>query len=258
MGSWATKRRFLYGGGFVLVVALLCVGVFYELFYRTPTCSDDVKNGDESGVDCGGSCKLLCTSEALTPVVYWSKIFHISGDVYTVVAYVENPNINSINKKATYTFRILDNENKLITTKEGQTSIPKNQKFAVFETGIIIKNRTPKITEFAFTSFGPWEKDQGGNIAKAPDITIKNSTLLATTSTPRIEGTITNNSFSVRVPALEIDVFVLDSQENAVATSRTFIDGLAPTASQDFVFTWPQPFALGAEQDVITIIYRPI
>ena len=137
MSSWRALRRLLYGGVFILIVALIGAGIFWQLFYKTPTCSDGKKNGDETGVDCGGSCKLLCTSDALTPVVLWSKIFKISGDIYSAVAYIQNPNINSKNEKAAYQFRVYDINNKLITVKEGQTSIPKNKKFAVFEIGLI-------------------------------------------------------------------------------------------------------------------------
>jgi uncharacterized protein YegL len=46
---------------------------------------------------------------------------------------------------------------------------------------------------------------------------------------------------------LELDVFVMDSKENVVAASRSFVDNLAKGTSQDFVFTWPRPFNLGVE-----------
>ena len=240
MTSWSTKRQFLYGGSFLLIVAVIALFLFFKFFYHRPTCNDGLKNGRETGIDCGGSCKNLCTSDALAPVVLWSRIFNISGDVYSAVAYIENPNINSRNKKTTYQFKIYDANNKLVTVREGETEIPKGKKFAVFESGIIIKHNKPKSADFQFLTFDPWQKDS----TKDPSLSLNYSALINPDISPRIEGTISNDSLS-DVGQVELDVFVLDGKENAIAASRTFVDRLLSRQSQDFVFTWPKPFDLG-------------
>lgn len=242
MTSWSAKRRFAYGGVFILVMASLASFVFFKILYKAPTCSDGIKNGDEKGIDCGGACKNICTSDTLPPIVLWSKIFNISGDVYSAVAYVENPNINSKNGKAAYEFQIFDTNNTLVKTIQGETSIPKNKKFAVFETGVVIKSAKPKSADFKFLSFGPWEKDT----SKEPDISMDYSTLLFPTTTPRITGTISNNS-TQSLDQVELVVLVQDNNENVVAAGRSFVDNLYQKTSQDFVFTWPKPFNLGVE-----------
>jgi hypothetical protein len=246
---WSTKRRFIYGGGAVLFFLAVLFLLFLNFLYKIPTCSDSVKNGDELGVDCGGSCLNLCTTDTLTPVVLWSNIFNISGDVYSAVAYIENPNINSRNQTANYQFRIYDADNKLITIKEGVTSIPKNRKFVVFENGIILKNSKPKSADFKFTSFGQWQKDT----TKDPEISLKYGTISGATSTPNLTGTIFNKSLN-NISKIEVVVIVLDDKENAIGTSRTFIDNLQKNSSQDFVFTWQKPFT--KEPSVINVIYR--
>jgi uncharacterized protein YegL len=242
MASWAVKRQIYYGTTFVVITGLVFFGIFWKLFYKVPTCTDGIQNGEEKGIDCGGSCKNLCTSDTLTPVVLWSKVFHISGDVYTAVAYIQNPNITSKNPKATYRFKIYDENNNIIETKNGETSIPKNKKFAVFETGLVIKNKIPKSADFEFLSFAPWQKE----IEKENTVNVEYGTLLSTTTSPKITGTISNTSQS-DIESLELDVFVLDGKENVVAASRSFVDNLIKGSSQDFVFTWPKPFDLGVE-----------
>ena len=251
MALWSTKRRFVYGSSVVLVLALILGGIFWGIIYHAPTCSDSVKNGDETGVDCGGSCKNLCTSDALSPVVLWAKVFNISGDVYSAVAYIQNPNINSKNQSASYQFRIYDGNGKLITIREGETSIPKGKKFAVFETGIILKNQKPKSTDFQFLSFSPWEKDT----TKEPETSLKYSSLLATSTTPSITGTISNNSLQ-DISRLKLAVFLTDQNENVIGASETFVDNLQKGTSQDFVFTWQKPF--NTEPSIINVIYRPL
>ena len=248
MSSWSVKRRLLYGLGFISIIALIGAGLFWQIFYHRPTCSDNKQNGDETGIDCGGSCQKLCPSDILEPVVLWSKIFHISGDLYTAVAYVENPNVNSKNAKAIYQFKIYNGDNKLITVKDGQTDIPKNKKVAIFETGIVLKQK-PKRAELEFTYLSAWEKDNKNE----PEISITHSALLSASTTPSITGMIINNSLEI-ISTIELDAFVEDNSENVIAASRTFIDGLSQGQSEDFVFTWPLPFNI--MPSVVQVIYK--
>ncbi len=240
--SWAARRRLIYGGIALVILALISAFIFSQVFYKAPSCNDGNKNGDEKGVDCGGSCTNLCSTDTLDPIVLWSKIFNISGDVYTAVAYVENPNINSKNPIARYEFKIYDDSNKVLLVKEGVTSIPKGKKFAVFENGIVLKGMKPKSAEIEFTEFSSWQKDTTAE----PKVELKYGTLNSTSTIPTITGTITNNS-TENIPELELAVFVLDGNENVVAASRSFVDNLTRKSTQDFVFTWPKPFNLGVE-----------
>ncbi len=241
MYAWAVKRRLIYGGIVLIILSTISTIVFFVYLYRAPTCSDGIKNGDEKGVDCGGSCKNLCLNDTLTPIVQWAKIFNVSGDVYTAVAYIQNPNITSSNPKASYKFRIYDENRRLISEKDGYVSIPKNKMFAVFETNLIFKDQNPKFVDFEFIDYSLWQKD----LEKEPEIVVDYGTLQSTSS-PRITGKVTNNSLK-NIPGLELDVFVLDSKENVVAASRSFVENLAKGTTQDFVFTWPRRFNLGVE-----------
>jgi hypothetical protein len=249
MALWATKRRFLYGGVFLIIALLILAWIFWGFFNKTPTCTDGVRNGIETGIDCGGSCKNLCSNDIMSPVVQWAKVFNISGDVYSATAYIENPNVNSKNEKAKYEFRIYDEDNKIILVKSGQTSIPKNKKFAIFETGIIVKNSKPKSAEFVFTSFSEWEKDE----VKEPVVSIKYGSLENNTTIPRVVGTITNTSL-VDIKEIELVVLVVDENENVIGSSRTFVDNLFRGTTQDFVFTWQKSF--DKPVSVVNVIHR--
>lgn len=240
--SWATKRKLIYGGGVFALAIFLSIFLFYKYFYIPPTCSNHTQDGDETGIDCGGSCQAVCTSDALTPVVLWSKIFNISGSVYNLAAYVENPNLSSQNPEAHYIFNVYDDAHNLLVAKSGVTFVPASKKFVVFESGIIIPNKIPKRVEFEFTSFGAWQK-----VSKAePSIAIHYSGLESTSTRPNINGTVTNNSLA-DISKLELTSLVSDSAKNVIAVSRTFVDNIAEGGSQPFIFTWPKPFSLGVE-----------
>jgi hypothetical protein len=249
MISWATRRRLIYSGIVIVILAVIAALVFFMVFHKTPSCSDKIMNGDETGIDCGGSCRYLCTTDTLTPVVLWSKVFNISGDVYSLVAFIENPNINSENQSAAYQFKVYDTDNKLITIKKGVTSIPKNKKFTVFDTGILLKNNKPKSADFQFVSFGPWTK----NTVKEPEISLRYGIMSSTSTIPSLAGVITNESLK-NIPKIELVVVALDNKENAIAASRTYIDNLSRGSSQDFIFTWQKPFSENV--GVINLVYR--
>lgn len=249
--SWAMKRRLIYGGSVLLFLVIVFGAIFWKLLYSAPTCSDGTKNGDEKGIDCGGSCVNLCTSDALRPMVIWAKVFNIKGDVYSAVAYVENPNLNSKNSRAEYEFKLFDKDNRLITVVYGETSIPKGKKFAVFETGIISKNLKPESAEFKFVKLSNWEKDTGIE----ESLSLEHDTLRSASTTPLITGTISNQSLR-NIRSLELVVFAMDNNENVIGASRTFVDNLKKNTTQDFVFTWQKPFA--REVDVINVMYREL
>lgn len=240
--SWSTKRRFMYGLLLIILTSGFLGFVYYKTLYRAPTCTDGVKNGDEMGVDCGGSCSNICTTDTLSPIVLWAKPFLVVNNVYNLAAYVENPNVNSKNTTAEYTFSVYDENHQLIGIRTGQTFIPKNKRFVVFEPSFTTGARKAKTVDFQFTKLGTWVKDT----TKDPLLAIQYSPLSGTSTVPRIDGTITNNSLST-VKNVELVALVLDNKENVVAVSRTFVDDVAKSQSQDFVFMWPRPFNLGVE-----------
>jgi hypothetical protein len=231
--SWRSARRFEYGIVF-LIIFVLVVGFFaYKIFKPVPSCSSEREAG---GLPCGGSCQNICSFDVKEPVVLWSKVFHISGNIYTAVAYVRNPNVNAVNAKANYQFKIYDDKNRLIGTRMGQTDIPKNQSFAIFEPGLVFEHATPKRADIEFTSYSIWTKDNN----PLPHLNISYSTLQNASTSPHLQGTISNNTLKDYL-RVEIDAFIEDENQNVIAAGKTFIDGLQNGSSQDFVFTWQDP-----------------
>ncbi len=236
MISWSTKRKLTYasiGIGILLVVVI--VPLFF-IFHKTPTCFDNKQNGDERGVDCGGSCQLLCSFEAIDPVVVWSRAFKVVPGVYTAVAYVENPNINS-QATVAYEFKLYDKNNVLIGTRTNRAFIPKNKVFAIFEPNLNTGTSTPARVAFRFTEKPVWSRV----IAQSPDISVVEKRLSQEQTMPRIDARIENRSAAPQ-GNIETVAIVYDDKENAIGASRTFIDRLDVNESADVVFTWPAAF----------------
>jgi Mg-chelatase subunit ChlD len=237
MVSWSFKRQLSYLFIPLVLVLGLFAFIFFKYIHAEPTCFDGVKNGDESGRDCGGSCQLLCTSDTLAPVVYWSESFLVSDSVWNASAYVENPNISSEVKSATYAFHLYDDSNKLITTVEGETFIPQNKKFLVFYPSIDTRGKKVKRTEFEFTGPLVWLSVP----TKEPELKVIHGSIERETTSPLISGSIENTGAFTSSP-VELSVIVYDGRGNAIGTSRTYTDPIPVRSKQTFGFTWPRPF----------------
>ena len=99
---------------------------------KIPTCTDGKQNGDEIGIDCGGSCANACLSQVDAVFVLWVCAFEIVPGRYNAVAYLVNHNKNAVVQKVNYRFRFADANNVYIGKREGSTFIPPGGNFAVF------------------------------------------------------------------------------------------------------------------------------
>ncbi len=166
MSSWSLKRQASYVGA-ILVFLLLVIGtpVYFYFFTTPPTCSDGKKNGDETQIDCGGSCPRFCAQDTLAPIVLWQRTSEVSPGFYNAVAYVENPNHDALLARASYVFKLYDAENILVTEKRGMINLPPNATTAVFETPLQTGTVVPSRITFDITG-SDWQKMK----AKAPII----------------------------------------------------------------------------------------
>ncbi len=233
--SWSGKRQsfFIFGA---LAVALLLIALpLFFYFYKAPTCSDGKKNADETGIDCGGSCEKLCRNEYTPPIVEWVRSARVSEGIYNAVAYVENHNINAGTGNIGYTFKYYDKDNILLYERKGVTFIPARDAFAVFEDGVSINSRVPARVSFEFRDTALWHNEVAGEYSLA----ISNITLSSATSTPKISADVRNKTVA-SVGKTELVAIVYDTKDNAIAFSRTIVDGFDPEETVKIVFTWPE------------------
>ena len=237
MSSWSAKRKLTYLIIFCVFVLLIVVVPLYFIAYEKPSCFDGKENGDETGVDCGGSCQLLCSFEAIKPNILWSRSFKVSSGVYSSTAYIENHNISSESLDARYIFKLYDAQNNLIASREGRAYIPKNKVFAIFEPNIQVGDSIPARTTFEFVGDQAWMRVTDA----PPELVVRRKSISNVETFPRIDATIENRSLQTQT-GVEVVAIVYDGKDNAVGASRTFIDSLMRDEAQDVVFTWPLPF----------------
>ena len=238
--TWAFKRKLLY----LSIVLIFFLGLGYLIispyFNLAPTCFDNQKNGNETGIDCGGSCVKVCTVTVDQISLLWSRAFEIVPGRYNAVAYLENSNKNTAIIKMKYRFRFADKNNIYIGKREGETYVPPSGKFAVFEPAIDVGNSVPVYTTFQFTEAPNWVTVDQNRIDQfkvlTSDLKLENENTI-----PKFSATIKNSSL-FQIPNINVVVILYDQTGNAISASSTFVDVLAGEESKQITFTWRESF----------------
>jgi Mg-chelatase subunit ChlD len=236
--TWAAKRQIIYFSIF-MVLAIIVVGIpLFAIWYEKPTCFDNKQNGGEQGVDCGGACIRLCRAYVTAPVVVWQQSFEVSPGMYSAVAYIQNPNSNAQAMNVPYIFTFRDSANAIIGERKGVAYVPPGKNFAVFESNVHLPEGISGIrTAFAFTGDFDWM-----SAPASPKIEIQKQHVEGLSATPIISAEVVNPTRD-DLGRINIVAIVYDTEGNAVAASRTYVDSLKKQSRAPIDFTWPRPFS---------------
>jgi len=226
--SWGKRRKFLYTTVASVIGAIALVSAYYTFFTHTPSCFDRTQNGDERGVDCGGSCSLLCQDQSKPARVQWSRIFKTSDGVYTVAAYVQNDNVGAGARKVGYSFQIFDANNSLIIERDGVVDFPPVQTIPIVEQNIRIQNREPARVLFGLAAEPVWYK------VSVPKLVVKNLNLAEDAS--KLQAVLSNDS--TKDTKVSVAAVLFDAQGVARAASRSQLT-VPKKSSSPVVFTFP-------------------
>jgi len=235
--SWAQKRKFIYIGSIVIIFLLVVVLPIIIHFYKPPTCFDNKQNGDELGVDCGGSCQLLCSAQYAPLNVLWTRFFKVDDGVYNALAYIENSNLNAGADNVNYVFRLYSKDGILLKERYGQTFASPNKIMAIFEPELQTGYQIPARVEFSFTSKAVWLKQE----SKETGLSTSQVVMTRLDSAPRLTAVVSNNTIN-DIKNIEAVGIIYNTDGNTVAFSRTIISSINGKGSQEINFNWPKPF----------------
>jgi len=235
--TWATRRQSQYLSGFFGIILVILFIFLYPIIFKKPTCIDGKQNGVEVGRDCGGICSRMCLFQISNPISLWSRAFHVVGNTYNLVAFVNNQNKNSGVENAPYVFRVYDVNNRMIGRIEGSTFIPPNKQFAVFSSRFDAGESKVKSVVFEFTENLNWVKKEP-TLDNLP-VFVDNISMGDDIKSPRLSARIKNESI-YDLPAFDLIAILYDADSNAINVSKTFKEGLASGDAITVYFTWPK------------------
>ncbi len=244
----------------VLGIALLCAAVLiglpsYFILHKTPTCMDGLMNGDESGVDCGGSCQRLCTLESLPLVIKGDpRILTIAPNTFEVAAVIDNPNPAGEIRRAKYTVSVYEATSLVpVKTFSNTAYIPAGQTFVIFEGPFTLEEGVTPLRatlEWDHASLN-WQKP----LAATPKIDVGQSLFSRMETSPRLEVTVTNTTLAP-VANLDLTALIYDAGGTIFAASKTLVPALGAGQQTQAIFTWPRPLPMApVEVEVVTRVF---
>jgi len=236
--AWALRRKIIYTAIFIVLFSGIGYSFVSPYIDKVPSCTNYKKDGDETGMDCGGSCTRACIFEVDRISVLWSRTFRIAQGRYSAVAYLENHNSGAAISKIKYRFRFSDKDNIYIGQREGETFVPVGGKFAIFEPGIDVGNSIPVYTTLEFTEAPVWSNVSEGKLNQLK-ILVSNVKLETKDASTHLSATIKNDSLFT-IPEVGVVALLYDEKGNVISVSRTYIEELDGEEVKDIDFTWPE------------------
>lgn len=215
-----------------VIVVLILGFVGKTILTEHPTCSDGKKNGTELGVDCGGSCSLVCKATASSPRVLWARAFQTDEGVYEAAAYIKNPNPGAGAHAVRYTFQLYDDKNILVAERDGTVDLPPVTLIPIVELNITTGVRAVARTSFSFADVPTWYTVPGFN----PTLRLTGQELVADGT--RLSGTLNNTSL-VDEKRVSVVAVLFDADGVARGASKTTLD-VPHQSTKPVVFTWPK------------------
>lgn len=250
--SWASQRRFtillILGAVVAAFVAILSMTVFY----KAPSCSDNIQNQGETGIDCGGPCPYLCTEQQRPPTVLFTKAVSSGTGRTDIVASIENANTAAAAKDVPYTVTLYSASRAIIQTVTGTVDLPPSTTVPVFMLGVASGKQA---VASAFLTIDPnaprWFTMTTDTRVKP---TVSNIVQGGTVDAPRIDAVLTNPT-SVDITNVQAIVLVHDAQNEVMTASQTILPVIPAQGQVTATFTWNSAFpSVPAAIEVIPVI----
>jgi hypothetical protein len=252
--NWAQRRKLGYIAIVVAFFAIVAFVIIHKATDVVPTCFDNKKDGDETGVDCGGGCNTYCENQLGDPVVEWVRAFPVTPGIVDVVAYIEHSYPIASAQNVGYDFKLYDPNNNLLADRKGTTYIGPAGNSAIVETLIPVKG-TVSLTRFTFDDPIHWQKVDPA-LSQIVINTDQNSTAqftnggIGSQANTRLTAIIKNQS---RYSFTNLDLIAIyyDKDGNAITASKVLVPSLAALETKTVYFTWPYPVNNIARTEII-------
>src|SRR3989344_5308386 len=225
-------KQLIYGSIYVLILFGLGLWIYFSSFHSTPTCFDGVKNQNEEGIDCGGSCSEICipSQSGTIEVVDRVRVLRIDDERLSLLVKIQNNSLDFTAKVFNYTFDVLDPGGKTVMPIFGMSYIyPGEVKYIAAPN---LKISPSSAAQATFEIDNP-EWILGENLSK-PDVTIQNQQSVLEGNEVKVEGSLISHD-AVTVKSAEIIAIFYDQFNLPIGVSQTKIENIEPNATRSFV-----------------------
>lgn len=230
-------KQIIIGFIFILIISGLIFLVYY-LFRPGPSCSDNIQNQGEEGIDCGGPCQPCELVNIEEIKVLSTGAVSIEQGFYDLFAQIKNPNQNYGSGDVPYEFKLYDSQNNMVGEYIGSSFILPNQTKYVVQ----LKVRTMGEVNRVELSFGQveWQKLKDYQL---PQLVVKQKEyylLENQEAYSQVRGVLANKT-NFDFDKISVDILLFDSSRKLIALNTTEIKSLLSNQERDFIVNWFNP-----------------
>lgn len=233
-------KQIIYGAFYLLITGLLII-VFFQIPVTVKSnCTDLIKNGNETGVDCGGSCPICVLNEmASLQKIGEVKLFSLNSGQIALLAQIANQNPKLVASEFSYRFLIYDNFNNLIQAINGTETL-----YASESKYIYAANIAPLGAEIGWVNLEilntNWSDVQD---SLRPSLEIENFKTEADKEIIKISGTVFNQS-PILAEEVKITGLISDRLGVELFAAQTLISKIGGSDRGVFTIYFPRDKAL--------------
>lgn len=240
--TWSSRHQLYIIGTIVLVIIVFIAfkATKYIVRVSEPTCFDKKQNGEETGVDCGGTCAKICLADVVPLKIIWERPITVTDTTAAAVALIENQNTGYALRKLSYTVKLYDKDGILANTPfTGETFLEPNTRTTLFMPPVKVGSFIPVTAHFELEYLSDFEKvPLSYNAAR---LSVIGYNLANAETRPAISARILNPT-NTRTASGVVLALIYDTESNIIGASQTLLSSL-PSKGETYVsFTWPNPF----------------
>ena len=219
----------------IFFVILILLGFFiYEVARPKPSCFDNIKNQDETDIDCGGKYCNPCEAPLKEIQTLEQDIIYAQEDYYDIGIKIWNPNLNYGSGQIPYNLKYYDDSNNLIGQRLGATYILPNQQKYILE--IKIQSLSPIANAELTFEKAKWQEFKN---YQRPELVIKDQIYEITEDGfVRTKGAVINRS-NFDFSKVWVNIVLFDSQGKALGLGTTEINALTAGQQRECPYIWP-------------------
>lgn len=236
-------KQIIYGAGYLALLALIVTAIYYIWFRPAATCFDGKQNGNELGIDCGGSCPS-CEIKTLLPIeADWVKYFPAENQT-TIIAKISNINLRWAANPFSYILDIYGKDGSKIQSISNNSFIYSGEikyVFALAETN----SKNILNIKISFLNIN-WKQDVD---FPKPDIQTRGIETMADQNSGGVivSGFITNNN-AFDLSKLVIIGLLSNSNGVQVNASKTELENTPAFGARQFKINFPKNVSLQSSQ----------
>jgi len=237
-------RKKIMIAGIPIGIIVLIILIFLVINRPKANCFDGKQNGDETGIDCGGSCVVCAVKNAKNLEIITQPIaLDVGSDFIAISAKVRNSN-TGYGVKFNYQINFLDSFGQIKNTVKDKSFIyPSSTKF------LVIPKLEMKKTDFfrmelifdenSFEWFASSKTSK--DLFSVYDIQAQ---FLEDAKNPgymKVTGKI-NNKMSNNFPSIDLTILVYSKTGELLNAAETELNNLLGNSTQQFEYTWMTSF----------------